>query len=57
MKVAASITPCRHDAGPTVLDERRQASARVPATNGGDVVGTDRSRCPSNPQEGSGLGD
>jgi hypothetical protein len=41
MEVAASVTPCRHDTGPTVLDEHRQGCTRGSATvHGGDVVGT-----------------
>jgi hypothetical protein len=41
LQVAASITPCRHDAGPTVLDEHRHVNARVSAAGlGGDVAGT-----------------
>jgi hypothetical protein len=43
MQVAASVTPCQHDAGPTVLDERREANARGSAAGlGGDVAGTDQ---------------
>jgi len=43
MEVAAAVTPCRHDAGPTVLDEPRQRHARGSAASlGGDVVGTDQ---------------
>jgi hypothetical protein len=43
MEVAAPITPCRHHAGPTVLDERRQRRARFSAADhGGDVGGTDQ---------------
>jgi len=39
--VAASVTPRRHDAGPTVLDEHRQARACGSAASlGGDVAGT-----------------
>jgi hypothetical protein len=39
--LAASVTPCRHDAGPTVLDEHGQDRTRGSATMlGGDVVGT-----------------
>jgi hypothetical protein len=41
MQVAASITSRRHDAGPTVLDERRWFHAQdSTASPGGDVVGT-----------------
>jgi hypothetical protein len=41
VEVAASVTPCRHDASPTVLDERRQIHARLSAAGlGGDVAGT-----------------
>jgi hypothetical protein len=40
--VAASVTPCRHDAGATVLDERRHVHAQLSAASlGGDVGGTD----------------
>jgi hypothetical protein len=43
VEVAASVTPCRHDASPPVLDEHRQAGARGSAAGlGGDVVGTDQ---------------
>jgi hypothetical protein len=43
MKVAASVTPYRHDAGSTVLDKRRKPNARGTAAGlGGDVVGTDQ---------------
>ena len=41
VEVTASVTPCRHNAGPTVLNEHRKACTRGPATVlGGDVVGT-----------------
>jgi hypothetical protein len=41
VEVAASVTPCRHDAGPTMLDEHRDVGARRSAAGlGGDVVGT-----------------
>jgi hypothetical protein len=41
VEVAASVTPSRHDAGPTMLDEHRHVGARVSAAGlGGDVVGT-----------------
>jgi hypothetical protein len=41
MEMAASVTPSRHPAGPTVLDEDRHARARGSAASlGGDVVGT-----------------
>jgi hypothetical protein len=41
--VAASVTPCRHDTGATVLDERWQVNAQLSAASlGGDVVGTDQ---------------
>jgi hypothetical protein len=41
LEVAASVTPCRHDTGPTVLDEYRQGCTPGSATVlGGDVVGT-----------------
>jgi hypothetical protein len=41
VEVATPITPCRHRAGPTVLDERRQIRARNSAADlGGDVGGT-----------------
>ena len=43
MQVAASVTPCRHHAGPTVLDKRRQPNAGGSAASlGGDVGGTDQ---------------
>jgi hypothetical protein len=43
VEVAASVTPRRHPAGPTVLDEHRQPGARGSAAGlGGDVVGTDQ---------------
>src|SRR5688500_11130937 len=43
MQVAASVTPRRHDADPTVLDERREPNARRSAAGlGGDVGGTDQ---------------
>jgi hypothetical protein len=41
VQVAAAVTPCRHDAGPTVLDEHKQIHARGSAADlGGDVGGT-----------------
>jgi hypothetical protein len=41
--MAASVTSFRHDAGATVLDERRQAHAQLSAASlGGDVVSTDQ---------------
>jgi hypothetical protein len=50
MEVAASVTPCRHDAGPTVLDEHRQVGARGSAASlGGDVGGTDQIPVPLEP--------
>jgi len=43
VEVAASVTPCRHDAGPTVLDKRRQPGACGSAAGpGGDIGGTDQ---------------
>lgn len=43
VEVAASVTPCRQDAGPTVLDEHRHVRARRSAASlRGDVVGTDQ---------------
>jgi hypothetical protein len=43
VEVAAAVTPYRHPAGPTVLDERRHACARGSAAGlGGDVGSTDR---------------
>jgi hypothetical protein len=50
VEVAASVTPCRHPAGPTVLDEHRHAGARGSAAGlGGDVVGTDQVPVPLEP--------
>jgi hypothetical protein len=51
VQVTASVTPRRHDAGATVLDERRHARARASAAGpGGDVGGTHKIavplRCP-----------
>jgi hypothetical protein len=47
VEVAASVTPCRHDTGPTVLDKRRQPDACGSAANlGSDVVGTDQITVP-----------
>jgi hypothetical protein len=41
VEVAAPITPCRHSASPTVLDERRHVHAHLSAAGlGGDVRGT-----------------
>jgi hypothetical protein len=43
VQVAASVTPCRHLAGPTVLNEHGQVCARWSAAGlGGDVVGADQ---------------
>jgi hypothetical protein len=43
MQVAASVTPCRHDAGATVLDKHRQSNACGSAAGlGGDVGGTNQ---------------
>jgi hypothetical protein len=45
--MATPVTPCRNDAGPTVLDEHRQADARgSTASFGGDVCGTDQITVP-----------
>jgi hypothetical protein len=50
VEVAASVTPCRHPAGPTVLDEHRHARARGSAASlGGDVVGADQVPVPLEP--------
>ena len=47
VEVAAAVTPCRHDAGPTVLDERWEPSARGSAAGlGGDVAGTNQITVP-----------
>jgi hypothetical protein len=43
VKVAATVTPCRHKTGPTVLDERWHDGAQASAAgSSGDVVGTDQ---------------
>jgi hypothetical protein len=48
VKVAASVTPRRHHAGPTVLDTRQEPDACGSAASlGGDVVGTDEVSMPS----------
>ena len=50
MQVAASITSRRHDAGPTVLDERRRFHAHSSTANpGGDVVGAHEIPMPVEP--------
>ena len=50
IQVAASVTPCRHHAGPTVLDKRRQPNACGSAASlGGDVAGTDQIPMPRQP--------
>jgi hypothetical protein len=50
VEVAASVTPCRHDASPTVLDEHRQIRARGSAACfGGDVAGTHQIPVPLKP--------
>jgi hypothetical protein len=50
MQMAASITPCRHPTGPTVLDEHRQTRARESAASfGGDVAGTHQIPVPLKP--------
>jgi len=50
MQVAASVTPCRHNTGPTVLDERREPYARESATSlGGDVMGAHEIPVPLEP--------
>src|SRR4029450_6089688 len=42
-RAPAPVTPCRQDAGPTVLDEHRHVRARRSAASlRGDVVGTDQ---------------
>jgi hypothetical protein len=54
MEVATSITPRRHRAGPTVLNERRQRRARLSATDpGGDVGGTHQITVPLKPAVGA----
>jgi hypothetical protein len=40
------VTPIRHDAGSTVLDERGTSRARIPAAQGGDVGGADQISMP-----------
>jgi hypothetical protein len=46
--MAALVTPCRHHAGPTVLDKRRHPNACWPAAGlGGDVGGTDQIPVPT----------
>jgi hypothetical protein len=41
VEMAASVTPCRHDAGATVLDKRQYPNACGSAANlGGDIGGT-----------------
>jgi hypothetical protein len=47
VQVTTPITPIRHDAGSTVLDERWITSALDPAAQGGDVGGTDQISVPS----------
>jgi hypothetical protein len=43
IKVATTVTPCRHKTGPTVLDERWHDGAQASAAgSSGDVVGTDQ---------------
>jgi hypothetical protein len=50
VEVAAAVTPCRHDTGPTVLDEHSQTRARRSAASlGGDVVGTHQIPVPLEP--------
>jgi hypothetical protein len=64
VEVAASVTPCRHPAGATVLDKRRQSNACGSAASlGGDVGGTDQIPVPEELAVGTvepaalGLGD
>jgi len=64
VKMTASVTPCRHPTGATVLDEHRHAHARGSAAGlGGDVGGTDQLPVPLEPAAGTaepaarGLGD
>jgi hypothetical protein len=46
-EVAAPITPCRHRAGPTVLNKRRQVRAHVSTAKlGGDAGGTNKITMP-----------
>jgi hypothetical protein len=50
VEVAASVTPRRHNADSTVLDEHRQVGARGSAAGlGGDVVGTHQIPVPLEP--------
>jgi len=50
VQVPTSVTPFRHDAGPTVLDERGWYRARGSAANlGGDIVGADEIAMPLKP--------
>jgi hypothetical protein len=52
--VAAVVTPCRHDAGATVLDKRWQSSACGSAAGlGGDVGGTNQITVPMKIAEGA----
>jgi hypothetical protein len=47
IQMAASVTPRRHDAGPTVLDERREANTHGSAASlGGDVLGAHKISVP-----------
>jgi hypothetical protein len=47
VQVPAAVTPCRHDTGPTVLDQRGQVRAGGSAAEGGgDVGGTDQIAMP-----------
>jgi hypothetical protein len=62
--MAASVTPCRHDAGATVLDKHRHPPACGSAAGlGGDVGGTDQIPVPmeaagrTGEPAASGLGD
>jgi hypothetical protein len=64
IQMAASVTPCRHHAGPTVLDKHRQPCACGSAASlGGDIAGTDQIPVPLKPAVGTaesaalGLGD
>jgi hypothetical protein len=58
VQVPTPVTSCRHDAGPTVLDERGQDRARGSAADlGGDVVGPDEISMPLKPAVRAAAGD
>jgi hypothetical protein len=55
VEMAASVTPCRPDADPTVLEEHRHVRARESAASlRGDVVGTDQIPVPLEGAMGTG---